>query len=365
MRVGIVTQPLEMNYGGLLQNWALQQALRRLVHDPITIDAYERYSTPHYLYNCMQAVFQSLRHGKKLIFPNRYRGSLRRPMTGKFVEEHIAKTHVMWDYQRSVVKRYHLDALVVGSDQVWRAKYNGGHIEDMYLRFAEGQPLRHRVAYAASFGVDEWEYTAEQTAACARLAQQMDAVSVREPSGIALCRDHLGVEAQCVLDPTMLLQAADYENLIRDELAQTKDQPHYLGVYCLDVTPEKRAFFERLASDRGLAVRYFAGGWFAAETVEQWLLMFSRASMLVTDSFHGTVFSILFGKEFYTLGNPKRGNTRIMGLLEPLGLEKRLVSDTEPVEPADSHIDWDEVNARLAQKRQESLDFLAKSLREQ
>ena len=361
MKVGIVTQPLEMNYGGLLQNWALQQALRRLGHDPITIDAFERYSTPHYLYNCLQSVITCLRRGKKISLPKRYRGSLRRPMTGEFVEEHIAKTHVMWDYKRSVVKRYHLDALVVGSDQVWRAHYNGAHLEDMYLRFAEGLPLR-RVAYAASFGVDDWEYTAAQTAACAALARQMDAISVREASGIALCRDHLGVDAQCVLDPTMLLQPADYESIIQKELAQAKDEPPYLGVYCLDVTPAKRAFFERLAADRGLTVRYFAGGWYAAETVQQWLLMFSQASMLVTDSFHGTVFSILFGKEFYTLGNPKRGNTRIMGLLEQFGLEQHLVSDIDPVEPEHHVIDWADVNSRLEEKRRESMSFLEQAL---
>lgn len=361
MRIGIVTQPLEMNYGGILQNWALQQALRHLGHEPITIDAYERYSTPHYFYNCMQAVISCLRRGKKISLPKRYRGSLRRPHTGEFVERNIAKTYVMWDYQRSVVRRYGLDAMVVGSDQVWRSKYNGGHLEDMYLKFAEGLPLR-RVAYAASFGVDEWEYSAAQTEACARLAQQMDAISVREASGIDLCRDYLGVDAQRVLDPTMLLKPADYEGLISNELAQAKDEQNYLGVYCLDVTQKKMAFFERLACDRGLTVHYFAGGWYAAETVEQWLLMFNRASMMVTDSFHGTVFSILFGKEFYTLGNPKRGNTRIMGLLEQFGLEQHLISDTEPVEPKHHDIDWADVNARLAQKRKESLDFLSKSL---
>ena len=115
MRVGIVTQPLEMNYGGILQNWALQQVLRNLGYDPITIDAYERYSTPHYLFNCMQVLLSRLK-GSKKGFPKRYYGSLRKPMTGDFVEKHIAKTHVMWDYQRSVVRRYKLDAIVVGSD---------------------------------------------------------------------------------------------------------------------------------------------------------------------------------------------------------------------------------------------------------
>lgn len=364
MRVGIVTQPLEMNYGGLLQNWALQQVLKGLGHDPVTIDAYERYSTPHYLYNCLRAVVDALRHHSKVRLPKRYHGSLRRRVTGEFIEHHIATTRVMWDYKRSVVRRYRLEGIVVGSDQVWRAKYNGAHIEDMYLEFVEGLPLR-RVAYAASFGVDEWEYTPEQTAECGRLARQMDAVSVREASGIALCRDNLGVEACCVLDPTLLCVARDYEALIGDEGIGNGDDKPYLAVYCLDITPVKRAFFEQLAAERGLEVRYFSAGHFAEVTVPQWLLMFKQAAMVVTDSFHGTVFSILFGKEFYTLANPKRGNTRISGLLGQLGLERHMVSDVEPVEPADAAIDWQDVTSRLDEQRRVSLDFLAQSLREQ
>lgn len=361
MRVGIVTQPLEMNYGGILQNWALQQALKRLGHDPITIDAYERYSTPHYLYNCMRVLLDRLK-GKKRGLPKRYCGSLRKATTGEFIERYIAKTRVMWDYRRSVVRRYHLDAIVVGSDQVWRVKYNGDHIEDMYLKFVEGLPLR-RVAYAASFGVDEWEYSPQQTEACARLARQMDAISVREASGIALCRDYLGVEAQCVLDPTLLCDAEDYVSLIGDDVTTAEPEP-YLAVYCLDVTEVKKAFFNRLAGERGLKVRYFSAGWSADVTVKQWLAVLQQASMIVTDSFHGTVFSILFGREFFTLGNPGRGNTRITGLLGQLGLEGRLLSDTQPVEPEHCVIDWQQVYSRLGEKRRESMDFLARSLQE-
>ena len=359
MRIGIVTQPLEMNYGGILQNWALQQVLKRLGHDPITIDAYERYSTPHYMFNCLRVACDRLR-GKKRRYPKRYRGSMRKPTTGEFIERHINKTNVMWDYRRSVVERYHLDALVVGSDQVWRAKYNGNHLEDMYLRFAEGLPLK-RIAYAASFGLDEWEYTPEQTLACAKLAQQMDAVSVRESSGIALCREHLGVEAYCVLDPTLLLDAGDYETL----LDKNQDNGNaFLAVYCLDITPEKKAFFEQLAQSRKLEVRYFSAGWSADVTVEGWLKMFRDAAMVVTDSFHGTVFSILFRKDFYSLCNPQRGNTRIVGLFGELGLEDRLVSAVEPVEPVSKEIDWDEVYSRLEHHRTQSVEFLTKNLQQ-
>ena len=357
MRVGIVTQPLEMNYGGILQNWALQQALKKLGHEPITMDAYQRYSTVRYLFNSMRTIVKRIA-GQKAYMPNPYNGALRNELMGRFIEQNINKTKVMWHYKRSVVKQYGLDALVVGSDQVWRAKYNGDHLEDMYLRFAEGLDLK-RVAYAASFGIDNWEYTAEQTAGCAGLAQRFDAVSVRELSGVNLCREHLNVESQCVLDPTMLLEAKDYQPVIDSDW--DGGEP-YLAVYCLDVTPEKEAFINQLAADRGLTVCQFSAGWNSTLTVEQWLAMLSKATVVVTDSFHGTVFSILFGRDFYTLGNADRGNTRIHGMLQSLGLETRLVTDLKAADITSHDINWNQVHTSLATERKKSMEFLASSL---
>lgn len=359
MRIGIVTQPLEMNYGGILQNWALQQALKRLGHDPITIDAYQRFSTPHYVYNWVRARYKRLM-GKNAYLPLRYHGAMRSKQTGRFIEKHICKTQVIWDYKPSLVKKYHMDALLVGSDQVWRILYIRTHLEDMFLKFAQELPIKRRVAYAASLGVDKWEYNQEETTLCATLAQRFDAISVREASGIELCRKYLGVDAQCVLDPTLLLESKDYESIIDAEWDASEP---YLAVYCLDITPVKEEFFNRLAKERGLKVRYFTFGWKSTLTVEQWLAMLKHASMVVTDSFHGTVFSILFGRDFLTMCNPRRGNTRISGLLEQLGLENRLISDTEPVEPENCQIDWEDVYSRLNAKRKESFDFLENALK--
>ena len=273
-------------------------------------------------------------------------------------EQYINKTKPLKGYKRDIVDRYNLEALVVCSDQVWRIEYNGDHIEDMFLGFAKDCNVK-RVAYAASFGIDEWDYTPEQTDKCAILAQRMDAVSVREHSGIALCRDKLGVDATCVLDPTLLLDADDYNDIID---CQTDVDEPYLAVYCLDVNETKQRFFNHLAQERGLKIRYFTTGWRSRFTVGQWLAMIARSSMVVTDSFHGTVFSVLFGKEFYTMCNPERGNTRISGLLELLGLKKCLLSDVAPVEPADYAIDWQEVYLRLDKQRDVSYQFLKDSL---
>lgn len=353
MRIGIVTQPLEMNYGGILQNWALQQVLKKQGHEPITIDAYQRYSTLHFAYNWLRVAIKRLL-GKKIKYPTRYRGALRNELMGQFIEQHIDKTKVMWNYQRNVVKDYHFDGLVVGSDQVWRVAYNADHIEDMYLRFAEGMPLK-RVAYAASFGVDEWDYSEEQTRACAALAQQMNAVSVREESGVKLCHDHLGINAVQVLDPTMLLTPDDYNEIIDKDWEAIEP---YLAVYCLDITPAKEDFFNKLAEKRGLTVRYFSAGWQSQLTIEQWLAMIKNATLVVTDSFHGTVFSILFEREFYTLANPNRGNTRIFSLLKKLGIDDRLVTVLSIEELLSPNIDWDGTFCSLITERKRSLDFL-------
>ena len=358
MRIGIVTQPLEMNYGGILQNWALQQVLKTLGHEPVTIDAYQRYSTPHYAVNWTRALLKRLM-GKNVVLPKRYKGSLRGELIGQFIEGHINKTEVMWNYRQDTVSRYGLDAIVVGSDQVWRASYNGNHLEDMYLRFAQGQPIK-KVAYAASFGVDQWDYTQEQTAQCRLLAQEMDAISVREESGVALCQEHLGVKAQCVLDPTLLLDEQGYEPIV--DTNWKTDEP-YLAVYCLDITPEKKAFFNRLAAERGLVVRYFSFGWNALLTVQQWLAMLRQATVVVTDSFHGTVFSILFHRNFYTLGNPGRGNTRMAGLLQKLGLQNRLLSEQTPDISRASEIDWTHVDSQVEGLRNQSISFLENSLK--
>lgn len=361
MRIGIVTQPLEMNYGGILQNWALQQVLKRLGHEPITIDAFQRYAGLHIVYRnianfCQWVVRWRCKGHFSLHLP--YCGAVRQEFTGAFIEDHIIKTRPIWDYERSLIDDYTLDALIVGSDQVWRRNFCESHLTDMYLDFAKGLPVK-RVAYAASFGVDEWNYNPEQTEACARLLQQFDAVSVREESGVGLCREYLGVNAQCVLDPTLLLKAEDYEEIVDKE--HEAGEP-YLAVYCLDKTPVKVDFFNRLAQERGLVVRYFSTGWSAKLSVGQWMAIFKNASMVVTDSFHGTVFSILFGKEFYTLCNPNRGNSRMLNLLSKLGLENHMLSDTEPVEPAQRDIDWAVVHDRLDAFRRESIDFLKTAL---
>lgn len=293
--------------------------------------------------------------------------------TRKFIDEHIQPQTEEFTSSRSLekgIKGYDLNALVVGSDQVWRSQY--ANIEDYFLGFAQGLNLK-KISYAASFGTAQWMLDEVRTERCADLLKLFDAVSVREDSGVEMCRELFGVEAEQVLDPTMLLDAADYCKLL-DDKHQSSQMAKPLLVYILSQTDDK----ERAASlvserfdlprlrvnnpkteDRSLPADQRI-----APPTDSWLNGFCSADRVFTDSFHGCVFSILFKRPFWAYIDEERGSTRLRSLLKLFELESRLVtSSTELTEARLSEpIDWDRVHAKLASEREESLNFLKYSL---
>lgn len=317
-KISIITQHLLSNYGGLLQNFALQQVLKKLGYNVTTIDYLRTINfIPfwRYLFSWAKSfvfLFIPGKHRKFAIYSHKgQRGSL----TNIFVLNWIKTSFKCYRYKRIMLKN--CDAVIVGSDQVWRPKYNY-RIEDMYLKFAEGLPIK-RIAYAASFGVADWEYTPKQARECSRLAKKFDAISVREESGVRLCKEYLGVDATWVLDPTLLLTKDDYLPICEEIPTCTEK---YLAVYVLDENKEISATYEKEAASRGLVVKKFHADSKSTLTVPEWLAMFRDASYVVTDSFHGTVFSIIFGKEFKCIYNKGRGAARFESLLKLYNLGK-------------------------------------------
>lgn len=387
MKIGILTQPLLRNYGGVLQNYALHVVLRRLGHDPLTLNYWDGSWMQHILewgpHFCRTVIPRLCGHKERRFLP-----WPRRPLTrafSRFIRQNIAATDHICAYTADLIDQYALGGLIVGSDQTWRPLYNKATLGAMYLDFAADREGVRRVAYAASFGVDTWEYTPDDTEWCRRLAKRFDAVSVREASGVMLCRDYLGrTDAVHVLDPTLLLRGEDYHRLcvgvtVRAVEARMKWHPavHTLAAgrggtgYCLafllDVTAEKKNFVRTMATAHSLPVAYVIrdmGN--IVLSIEEWLVAFSNASLIVTDSFHGTVFSILFGRDFLTIGNRKRGLERITSLLALVGLSDRLVLsdslmsfDSSCVKP----INVQAVDERLMPMRQKSVRFLEDALK--
>ena len=229
----------------------------------------------------------------------------------------------------------------------------------MFLDFWSDFPGK-RVAYAASFGGSEWIYTPEQERLCGALAKKFDAISVREASGVQLCKEHFGVEATHVLDPTLLLTVKDYESL----LSRQQNATNTLLAYILDTSLEKLTFLERMAKKYNLELKIKGANddisW--DDSIEDWLSEIRDAAMVITDSFHGSVFSILFQRPFLSIVNKRRGAERFISLLSKLELEDRLVDDVTTYELTDLTIDWSEVDTRLVREREMSLEFLKDAL---
>lgn len=327
MKIGIVTLPLHANYGGILQVYALQTVLERMGHRVALIDRTLYWGAGPVRRTLVYANrLLKMALGKKIdFFRERKADELRRiprQYTDIFIRKHIRRRSVVLYSQ---VRRRDYDALVVGSDQVWRPLYFENTIGNAFLAFAEGWKIG-RIAYAASFGTDTWEYTPEETEECSRLAKSFDAVSVREESGIALCRKYLGVDAVQTLDPTLLLQKDDYDALIdtcpaearcsgspagtndfRISAAPDVSKAPVIVCYILDRSPEKMAVARNLSESLGMEAvsinsRYEDHSAPAEERiqppVEYWLRSIRDAGFVLTDSFHACVFSIIFRKPF-------------------------------------------------------------------
>lgn len=376
MRIGILTLPLHFNYGGILQAYALQTILERMGHQVVVIDK-SRYRKVNWL---KTAIGFPLACIKKYILKQKIDGLLgnysynkriddkRRisVFTQKFTDLHIHQLHIN---EFSDLNGKDFDAIIVGSDQIWRGKYSKSLLQSRtapFLGFAESWTHLKRIAYAASFGTDEWEYTSQETQKCSRLIHLFDFVSVREQSGVATCQNRLNYDkAVHVVDPTMLLRIRDYEPLFINNSHPSKGN---LMCYVLDETPELHKAIDNISKAKGL-IPFFVGAKTNSKRLpleqriqpplEQWLRGFYDAQLVITDSFHACVFAILFKKQFFVMGNQDRGQARFESLLSTFNLEMRLlngesVSNSLLVED----IDYEKVHKKLDEISKKSFDLL-------
>lgn len=265
------------------------------------------------------------------------------------------------------------DAIVVGSDQVWRSIYFipmwfGQPMENAYLSFTKGWNIK-RISYAASFGTDKWEYNEKQTLHSREALQMFDAVSVREENGVKLCKQYFDVDALHVLDPTMLLDANDYIELFKQK--QTPKSKGNLLNYVLDETDEIESLIKKVASMKKM-VPFAVNNPYEGDnskplnqrikpSVETWLRGFYDADFVITDSFHACVFSIIFKKQFVVVGNKDRGMSRFESLLKLFGLEDRLV-DVHCDVSILQQIDYDNVYSIYDKLKESSMIYLLGSL---
>ncbi len=376
-KIAILTQPLGWNYGGIIQNYALQKVLKDLGYNSITIDRRNNSKLSKLERKWLDfkvEVYYKINNinGLADTYYNIQRVS---KYTNHFIKKYINKSEsITSDHKlNQYFGKNQFKAIIVGSDQTWRPKYSP-NIYQYYLEFLKDGATK-RIAYASSFGTDEWEYTKEETIKCQQLAQKFDAISVRENSGINLCEKFLNVKAQHVLDPTLLLSKNDYDFLIKDNLSKNNKQKG-LYTYVLDEGKNNDEIIQFCL--KKLQLKQFKNqsqkSIYKADSnnieeyrkppIENWLRGFRDANFVITDSFHGTIFSIIYNKPFIAITNLNRGASRFISLLSALGLENRLINNLGEVTNDLLHkpIDYNTVDEKLNVLRETSIKFLKDNL---
>lgn len=366
--VAILTLPPISNYGGVLQNFALQRALLKVGLDPITIDRRSSNLLRKYFRRLKNETYNRLK-GRRILTLNKKNKDSIYKEPSLFKTKYIRITEPVFSSKslKATINNLGINSIIVGSDQVWRPRYNP-NIYNYYFDFIKSNSDIKKIAYAASFGVDNWEYSKIQTEKCKKLAELFDKISVREKSGVKLCDEFLNVAATHVLDPTMLLSKEDYLNIIDYSLIPDRDG---IFTYLLDDNKEKRNLVKQVEIALQLKEfknqpKAFEGSMsrnimdYTVPSIEGWIKGFDQADFIITDSFHGTVFSIIFNKPFLSVVNQKKGASRFSSLLEMFGLQNRLVDEDCNVdrEVLESEIDYQKINAKISELRNEGVDFL-------
>ena len=379
--IGILTLPLHSNYGGLLQAYALQKVVSDFGYNVLIIDVKNQndFLSWRFKFITKQTLKYLMSFGK-IKFPKRpwmtkEEKSYIRVNTNEFIKEKLRMTQsVGSQIKTETIKEYNFEAIIVGSDQVWRPQYTP-FIGNYFLNFIKNQEIK-RISYSASFGVDKWLFSKMETEECSKEAKKFDAISVREDSAIALCKKKLGVDATLVLDPTLLLRKEDYLELLPKKMEKTHGTEG-IFTYILDDSEENRSIVKKVENCLDtFSFKVMPGNKnhnefeienyesFVFPAVEDWIEGFHKASFIVTDSFHGTLFSIIFNKPFISIGNKKRGVSRFKSILALLDLEPRLVLNPNQVsiDLIKKPIDYDLVNRLLKNQQEKSKEFLKNSL---
>ncbi|NJB35386.1 polysaccharide pyruvyl transferase family protein [Croceivirga sp. JEA036] len=366
-KIGVITLPLNNNFGGILQAYALCEFLKNLEFEPILLDKQQKQPK----LALIKLKIKSFLGNKKLLSNKEIEIINQNPT--RFIQDYI-KSKSPRLYNSKQLKKFvlhnNLDAVIVGSDQVWRMEYAKDFYKTMFLDFVPKGRIK-KVSYAASFGVDKLEINKDITNEIKYLLKDFDAVSVREDSGVILCNDYFETEALHHIDPTLLLTINHYKSLV--DLAKEKKSPGEILIYMLDLSGDRKLIVDKVKNELGKQtfsvnkkIDFYADGVESKiyPTVTSWLKGFIDAEYTVIDSFHGTIFSILFNIPFIAYGNRNRGLTRFESVLKLFNLEDRLITDFNQLSEELIHkkIDWAPINQKIDALRNETEKYFISNL---
>ncbi len=373
-KVGLCTCFLD-NYGACLQAFALQRQIEKLGCDCKIIPYI---GADGYLRDDVVLISKM----KLRCFARDVLQVFKREDTYDWRKTHLAfyhfrKKHLNFDHkirfcyssEELVPHAERYDAFVCGSDQIWNPTFYKRNNPVYFLRFAGKKP---RVAYAPSIGLSEMpeQYREEFIS----FVKDFDSVSVREQQGAQIVKDLCDRDARVVLDPTILAGADFWNSVLKP--GYTPPFEKYIFCYIFSNTEQSRAYLEQVQKETCLPIVYLNISNLSYEGLNarckhyadpiEFLQLIKHAEFVLTDSFHGTAFSLLFNKELYVFKREHIGEkidmlSRLESILDFSGLRDRFVSLEQPFEKKDP-IDYATVNERIGKLRADSEDYLKNAL---
>ena len=375
-RVGILTFHRAINYGALLQAYALQTAISKLSPElSVKVIDYRTHAIEDVYdpLNLHSARLPALDAALWLTRLGRRREN--RQNFDAFLDAHVSRTvPVRREELDGIADEF--DAIVAGSDQIWNAEIAHGDAAFL-LDFVQGKENVRRVSYAASFGRVSLPERSHSFFRRHLAPERWDAMSVRESSAAEIVFGLTGFRPEVVLDPTVLLTKSDWDGLCRP--VKALEGQKFLIIYNQVLPKKLMKFARKLARCSGLKLYQLGGGLKNPDipilrglTPEQFLWVFRYAEGTIVNSFHGTAFSVIFEKPFFVETTDAHGkfNTRIQGLLETAGIQGRDISAADFADFSGSEadclrsdcIDWTRVRQNLDAAREKSLNFLKEAL---
>lgn len=356
--VAFITIHIGSNFGSNLQTIATSEILKTIGCKPLLINyVYKRVTKSYYWKTAFKNPLRFI--WRLLSAPVFYRNHM---IYDGFLANYCNISTPIYDSDDFVSKCPQADIYMTGSDQVWNSIHNQGLNKRYYF---EGINAK-KIAFASSFGVEE--LPAQEYSEVKRLLSLYSSISVRESSGKKIV-ESMGYQAEHLLDPTFMLNRYEWEKYMSERIIKE----HYILVYIPYNIIDKQGIYESvrfIAKKKNLKVVTFSWDFrndkYADETIKfadpgDFLSLMKFADYVITNSFHGTAFSINLNKQFWVY-MPSGFSTRILSILEKCSLDDRVLNNKITEKQIDDTIDYEPVNVILESERQKAVEFLKKAI---
>lgn len=365
-RIGIITQHRVVNYGSVLQAYALQQKILELGYGCEVIDYYPERFTPTGMLKRIKnkgKVFQNpiIRLAAQIIIIPSYWKRFR--VFFDFLNANVKMSKKVYKiYEDLQDENFEYDIFCTGSDQVWNYGWNEKIEYPYFLGFASDE--KRKISYAASFGKSQLvDFEIEETK---KLLLRYNSLSLREKSGVDIV-SNLGIDgATHVVDPTLLLDGNEWRSISSGKYKNEK----YILIYNLNRNKKIDNYAKNLSKKTGFKIKYLsyqlhefykAGKMYCNPKVEDFLALIDNAEFVITDSFHATAFSLNFNTQFIIV-YPEKYSTRLQSVLELTGLTDRVAQNENDMSVSERIIDFSKVNCIISDERMKSKNWLKNAL---